>query len=98
MRDERKGAGSLLIRPLVTEGGGARERTLSGVNLSMEGTSGAAECALLRGGAQEAALEGSSQLLPAFCREDGVLGRAQARTRVSAETARREAGCEALSS
>jgi hypothetical protein len=39
-----------------------RERTLSGVSLSMEGTSGAAECALLRGRAQEAALESSSQL------------------------------------
>jgi len=28
------------------------------VSLSMEGTSGAAECALLRGGTYEAALEG----------------------------------------
>jgi len=35
-----------------------RERTLSGVSLSMEGTSGAAECALLRGRTYEAALEG----------------------------------------
>jgi len=43
-----------------------RERTLSGVGLSMEGTSGAAECALLRGRAHEAALGSTLRLSPAF--------------------------------
>jgi len=43
-----------------------RERTLSGVGSSMEGTSGAAECDLLRGRAYEAALGGGCGCSPRF--------------------------------
>jgi hypothetical protein len=75
-----------------------RERTLSGVGLSMEGTSGAAECALLRGRAYEAALEGDLRLSPAFFRQEGFSRRTQVCSGRSTEAAKREAGCGALSS
>jgi hypothetical protein len=57
-RDERKGAGSLLLRALATEARRGPEHTLSGVGSSTEGTSGAADRAPLRGGTREAALHG----------------------------------------